>query len=118
MIDSLELLLVRASEAEKPTALFSQWKLDHCEKSADGKIVCKETNLIEKLRALSALYAKYKELMFDRGYYDFDDMILDVMLTLEKNETLRYQIQEQYQYGQKCLHTCLIWIVNLWHWLS
>ena len=102
MIDSLELLCERAEEAEKPTSLFSEWKADHLEKSSggkmDGKMVCKETNRIEKLRALATLYAKYKELMWNRGYYDFDDMILDVMLALEKNETLRYQIQEQFQY--------------------
>jgi len=106
MIDSLELLCARAAEAEKPTALFSEWKSDHLEKvsgdktsnKTEGMLVCKETNRIEKLRALATLYAKYKELMWNRGYYDFDDMILDVMLTLEKNETLRYQIQEQFQY--------------------
>ena len=98
MIDSLELLLVKADEAEKPAALFSAWKADHLEKDFDGKMVCKETNRIEKLRALATVYAKYKELMWNRGYYDFDDMILDVMLTLEKNDTLRYQIQEQFQY--------------------
>ncbi len=98
LIDSLELLIERAENAEKPTSLFSEWKSDHLEKSTSGKLVCKETNRIEKLRALADLYAKYKELMWKRGYYDFDDMILDVMLTLEKNETLRYQIQEQFQY--------------------
>ena len=108
MIDSLELLCAQAEKAEKPTALFSEWKQDRLEKSEKGKnvnvsatgntLVCKETNRIERLRALAELYKQYKEIMFNRGYYDFDDMILDVMLTLEKNETLRYSVQEQFQY--------------------
>lgn len=101
-IDSLELLLERAGDAEKPTSLFSEWKADHLEKSSagdtEGKMIFKETNRIEKMRALATVYTSYKELMWNRGYYDFDDMILDVMSALEKNETLRYQIQEQFQY--------------------
>jgi len=36
--------------------------------------------------------------MLEKGYYDFDDMILDCKSALKQNPSLRYEIQEQYQY--------------------
>lgn len=77
---------------------FSKWKDTHTEKNTKGERIFKDTRRADKLRELLTVYEQYMENMFNQGYYDFDDMILDVLKTVEKSDILRYKIQEQYQY--------------------
>lgn len=96
--DSLEIELRNSSSSEKPTASMSAWKAKYLEKNTEGKQVLSETVRIEKLRTLAGVYKNYKENLFSKGYYDFDDMIIDAIAVVENNESLRAMLQEQFQY--------------------
>jgi superfamily I DNA/RNA helicase len=50
----------------------------------------KETSYIEKLYSLADIYDQYQNLMRERRYYDYDDMILDAINGIEENNSLRY----------------------------
>lgn len=77
---------------------FSEWKKTYAEKNTKGEYIFKDTRRADKLREVATVYEQYTQEMFNQGYYDFDDMILDVLTTVEKSDILRYRIQEQYQY--------------------
>ena len=89
---------VNESETEDSTKPLSEWKKEWTEKNDDGQTVLKGTAGQIKLSALADVYQKYQEAMRKEGYYDFDDMILDVIHSLAKNASLRYELQERYQY--------------------
>ncbi len=95
--ESLERALQACEESGKTTPL-SEWKKEWTEKDDDGASVLKGTNALPKLFSLAAVYEKYQKDMRTAGYYDFDDMILDVVHSLEENASLRYELQERYQY--------------------
>lgn len=95
--ESLERALESSEEIDKTTPL-SEWKKEWTEKSDDGACVLKGTNALPKLFSLASVYEKYQSGMRSAGYYDFDDMILDVIHSLEENPSLRYELQERYQY--------------------
>ena len=44
------------------------------------------------------IYKQYQEQMHSNHYYDFADMILEVITQLEQNETLRINLQERFNY--------------------
>ena len=62
-----------------------------------GKYQDAEKN-IKKLDELLILYNKYQEVLTKKKLYDFNDMLLEVILQLAKNPGLLLRLQEQYQY--------------------
>ncbi len=94
---SLRRALDESEELGKATPL-SAWKTKYTKKDADGKRVHKDSINLKKMLALSDVYEKYREEMFVRGFYDFDDMLLETIQAIEKNDRLRYDLQEQFQY--------------------
>jgi len=95
--ESLERALNEAEESES-TKPLTEWKGKWTEKNEDGKHTLKGTSGQEKLFVLADVYEKYQTAMRKEGYYDFDDMILDVGHSLRENSALRYELQERYQY--------------------
>jgi DNA helicase II / ATP-dependent DNA helicase PcrA len=81
------------------TRELSEWK-SKMTKRENGKLVIKETAQIKKLDSLVFIYKRYCEEIKKRGYYTFSDIILEVVLELERNEDLRRDIQEKYLYIQ------------------
>ena len=53
---------------------------------------------IEKWLALADVYEKYDAKMLEEALYDFDDMIFTVARTIEREATLRSELEEKYQY--------------------
>jgi len=53
---------------------------------------------VEKAREIATVFAMYQRELEKRNLYDFSDMILTVLQELEKNENLKFDLQEQYQY--------------------
>lgn len=96
--DSLSRALEEAEE-ENSTKPLSEWKRKYIEYIDVGRrYIHKDTSRMERMKALAGLYREYSKRMHERGYYDFDDMLLDVLGQLEKNDVLKYSLQEQYQY--------------------
>ncbi len=76
---------------------LSEWKKKRTVKKA-GKRVLKEFQDLEKMRSLEGIYKEYRKRMHERGYYDFSDMILDVIERMEYNEDLRDEVRERFFY--------------------
>ncbi len=53
---------------------------------------------IEKNKELSKLYAAYEAALLEEKFYDFEDMIVEVVKTLKKDGDLLLILQETYQY--------------------
>lgn len=95
-----KLSLMRAledCEALAKATPLSTWKAEWFE-TADGQKVFRDTKRNQWWSALAGVYRSYQEVMSARGYFDFADMILEVITQLESNETLRADLQEQYAY--------------------
>lgn len=97
IVETLKQAVSEAQEAGKMTPL-SAWKQKWLRKDDDGQSVLKDSLNLDKMKALAEIYAEYRRVMHKKGYYDFDDMILDTLTALKNNPGLRYEIQEQYQY--------------------
>ena len=95
-LHTLEVALAEANESDSSTPL-SDWKKKEIEKIDTG-FVLKDFTRLEKMKALGALYERYQTALFDAGYFDFDDMILEVVKALESNDTLRQMLEERFQY--------------------
>ena len=95
--DSLSRALDESEEIEK-TAPLSEWKKKWIEKNDEGGNVLKGTSALPKLLALADIYEKYQSAMRSEGYFDFDDMILDVIHSLRENSALRFELAERFQY--------------------
>lgn len=48
--------------------------------------------------AFCDVYAKYREELHTRGYYDYSDMLLEVIVQLEQSGDLLANVQERFQY--------------------
>ena len=48
--------------------------------------------------AFCDVYARYREELHLRGYYDYSDMLLEVIVQLEQKQDLVASVQERYQY--------------------
>ncbi|MDR1358889.1 MAG: ATP-dependent helicase [Coriobacteriales bacterium] len=58
----------------------------------------KERRANDATRSVVAVYQRYQEFMKDAALYDFDDMILDADLALERHPDFAATLREQYQY--------------------
>ncbi len=88
--------LERALSLESTTKI-SEWKRKEIV-TQEKKKIFKDFTRIGKMKSLADICKKYHQKMYKKGYYDFTDMILEVIKEGEKNETLQSEIQEKYQY--------------------
>ncbi|MDQ5893304.1 MAG: ATP-dependent helicase UvrD/PcrA, partial [Patescibacteria group bacterium] len=58
----------------------------------------KQKERIEKNKELLKLYEAYEKALVKEKFYDFEDMIVEVIKTLKKDEDLLLMLQESYQY--------------------
>ena len=89
--------LAEAEETGKTTPLTT-WRNRWLEKNARGDFVFKDRKRAKKLRALAAIYDKYRAALEEQQLFDFDDMVSLVAHTLETTPELRLNLQEQYLY--------------------
>ncbi|MEN9881543.1 MAG: hypothetical protein RLZZ308_726 [Candidatus Parcubacteria bacterium] len=94
---SIETAIVYAETEEKNTPL-SEWKSSYTGKDDTGKRVLKEYLNLPKLYALADVYDAYQKALHEQGLFDYEDMILQVVEALSHNDTLRTELEEQYQY--------------------
>ena len=57
-----------------------------------------EVERLEKTKAAAGMFARFNELMTQRGWYDYNDMILWVLRAFQKDRELLADYQERYQY--------------------
>lgn len=94
---SVEMALEECEKTEKNTPL-STWKSDYTGKDEKDKRVFKDSLSLPKLYALADVYKEYQDALYKGGYFDYEDMILQVVEALGKYPTLRNELEEMYQY--------------------
>ena len=95
---SLSRALAECADLGDKTAPLTKWKNAWTTKNDAGELILTDEKRSEKLLAVAAVYEKYLAEMTARGFYDFDDMILDVCRAIEKNPDLKFDLQEKFQY--------------------
>jgi DNA helicase-2/ATP-dependent DNA helicase PcrA len=80
------------------TKPITAWRNQWFTKNKAGDFVLKTRERQIKLRSLSIVYERYISNMQEKLLYDFDDMIMNIVHTMETQEDLRFNLQEQYQY--------------------
>jgi len=86
--EKLELIVNREIQE-----LNSMSDLHHKNGSTD-----QELKQIEKVKELVEIYKQYEKELSQLRLYDYDDMIVEVVKTLEQNKNFLLMLEEQYQY--------------------
>ncbi|MDR0591563.1 MAG: ATP-dependent helicase [Candidatus Nomurabacteria bacterium] len=80
------------------TKFITDFRKRFLEKDARGKHVLIDSRRSERTSELVEVYNKYLDEMGKRKLFDFDDMILRVVLALKLFPQLKFNLQEQFQY--------------------
>ena len=88
----------KSRELNDSTKPLTEWKERWLMKNDDGERTFRDLLNLDRLRSLARIYGEYQTALADNGYYDFDDMLLDTLKTIERVDALRYELQEQYQF--------------------
>lgn len=94
---SFEQAYWQAHEDGKTTAVGS-WKKRWVQSQNGTKGMFDERRRNQWWLALSEVYDTYRKTLHKRGYYDFSDMIIEVITQLEQNSELRADVQERFLY--------------------
>jgi len=86
------------AEEQGSTKPLTGWKNDWLEKDENNDFILKGKLASERIAALADVLEAYGKQLEKRGQYDYDDMILRAIHSLESNADLRFTLQERYQY--------------------
>jgi DNA helicase-2/ATP-dependent DNA helicase PcrA len=89
---------VEAAEESGKTNTLTAWKNAWLAKDDQSQFIADGTRANQKLIAAAEVYEQYLLELKARGLFDYDDMILRAVHTLETNQDLKFTLQEQYQY--------------------
>lgn len=76
----------------------SNWKKNWLTKEGDAKGLHKERRRNTEWLHLADIYEEYRDQLHQRGFYDYSDMLLEVIVQIEQHEDLRAEIQERFNY--------------------
>ncbi len=82
-------------------AVLTETEQYHEKGAHKGKVRSEYSKLeksIEKNRELLYVYRRYEALLDDQNLYDFEDMIVETVIALKKNEDMLRDLQERYLY--------------------
>jgi len=89
---------IQLDEPTGKTANVGKWKKRFIQTIAGQKLMNDERSRNDWWLALSDVYAEYRDALHERGYYDYADMLVEVIVQLEQSDELRASVQEQYNY--------------------
>lgn len=95
---SIRRTLDESDQHDKTTPPLTAWKKEWMTSSNDKSQILKVQKAMPKLRAINYVYGAYLQIMQKAELIDFDDMIMQVIHTIEIHDDLRYDLQEKYQY--------------------
>lgn len=85
---------LRADESIYYKKKYGAFQAGDIKPTEEAKIKAK----IAKAREMVTVCLEYQKQMHEKGLYDFSDMIINVLTELERNENLKLDLQEKYQY--------------------
>jgi DNA helicase-2/ATP-dependent DNA helicase PcrA len=93
----LELSVEHFNQTSK-TNLLTEWKRHWLAKDAEGNTIIDGKQVNERLSAAAGIYRRYQAQLKKQKLYDYDDMILRAIETLESNPELKYSLAERYSH--------------------
>ncbi len=98
--NSLSLALVEANDHPKVTPPLTAWKSKWLVYSENlpKHYELKESKKHRKLADLAEVYESYQKELKKSGYFDFDDMIIDVVNAIKQHQDLKFELAENYQF--------------------
>lgn len=90
--------MIDEAQNEQSTKPITAWRNAWMKKNSRGEYILKANERQQKLRLVSEIYDTFLERMQQAGLFDFDDMIMNTLHTLESTPELRFNIQEKYLY--------------------
>ena len=93
----LEVALEQFVQTAKTTQL-TEWKRRWLAKDGDGKFILDGQRANQRLVAAGGIYKTYQQSLASSRQYDYDDMILRAIETLNNYPELKYSLAEQYSY--------------------
>jgi len=94
---SLQLAIGNAEEINKTTPL-TIWKNKWLAKDNQNNFCIAGTAASKKLKSLADVLDEYQRILAKRGQYDYEDMIIQSVQSLQQNQDLKFTLQEQYLY--------------------
>jgi len=85
-------------EGTNKTAHVSKWKSKLITTVSGQKGMFEERKRNAWWLALCDVYQKYRDQLHERGFYDYSDMIIEVITQLEQHADMRASAQERYLY--------------------
>jgi DNA helicase-2/ATP-dependent DNA helicase PcrA len=85
-------------EGTNRTKNTSTWKSRWIQSVEGQKAMWKERERNDWWLKLADVYELYRNTLHERGYYDYSDMIIEVITQIEQNPSMRADIQERFQY--------------------
>ncbi|MBC7406110.1 MAG: ATP-dependent helicase [Candidatus Parcubacteria bacterium] len=100
LLETLSPLLVESANDKPSTKPLTEWKKRFIISLSETEIVLNDTQIIGKNLAVADIYQSYQNKLWELGFFDFEDMLVEVCKTLadENNFWLKSFLQEQYQY--------------------
>ena len=89
---------IKADSDSGKTVSTSKWKARWVQSMAGQKAMFKERQRNDWWLELAAVYEKYRQALHLRGYYDYADMLVEVLALLEQNPGVLADIQERFSY--------------------
>jgi DNA helicase II / ATP-dependent DNA helicase PcrA len=88
-----------ALETGKTNSLTA-WKNKYLVKDSSNRPILKDLHNWNKMKSFANVYSSYQQKLYEQGYMDFSDMIMQAVHALEDEDKkdLRYTLQERYQY--------------------
>jgi len=84
--------------ATSKTTQITEWKKHWLAKDAKGKFIIDGKRANQRLAAAAGIYKSYQQTLERQRLYDYDDMILRAIQTLQNYPELKYSLAEQYSY--------------------
>ncbi|HVX58479.1 MAG TPA: ATP-dependent DNA helicase [Candidatus Saccharimonadales bacterium] len=95
----LERAIAETSPDVRYAAAITAWRNAWCKKDAEGRHGLKDGGQnYRKMHAVANVYQQLVDDMSVHGLYDFDDMVIEAVHAMERDDELRYNLQERYQY--------------------
>lgn len=89
---------IEEDEGSGKTKNCSKWKSRWLQNQNGKKGMFNERRRNNWWLSFSEVYASYRDEIHSRGYYDYSDMLLEVVTQLEKSPDILSDVQERFQY--------------------
>ncbi len=97
VVESLEIACSEGMALRKAKPV-TEWKDEFLKKDFQNNFVFRAFEDLKKHLGLAKVYGEYQLALAKEGYFDFEDMIMNVVKAMERAPDLKYSLQENYQY--------------------